>query len=85
MRVYYEDKEQVLFVYVRCDCGVSKWVRSNDLRAVNKNGEWRVTSCGCYKREQSRLRFTKHGMCSGREAARRIKREKRDKERGKVE
>lgn len=39
----------------RCDCGVEKVIRASELRSGS------TLSCGCYDREMSSLKNTKHG------------------------
>ncbi len=45
----------------RCDCGVEKEIRTNELR----NGG--ALSCGCWRREATRLRSTTHGATRNRQ------------------
>lgn len=52
----YVDYNGISFWKCVCDCGNEVVVRSTSL----KNGM--TKSCGCYKREQSSQRFTKHGL-----------------------
>src|SRR5437868_3781901 len=43
----------------RCDCGVSHFAGSNELRRGT------TTSCGCFRREDSREKFITHGNSVG--------------------
>lgn len=71
----YQDCEQHLKVYVRCDCGIEKWMKLNDLRTKRPTGQWKVISCGCHKDRLTAERSTIHGYTIGREAARERKRQ----------
>lgn len=56
--VYYEYKYKHIRRQVRClcDCGISKIIDLESIRAG------RSTSCGCYNKEQARNRHTTHGL-----------------------
>ena len=53
---FVEVKKKFSYWLCRCDCGNEVIVRGNDL----KSGK--TQSCGCFCREFSKKRFTKHGM-----------------------
>jgi len=55
-KVEHPDKKNSRWL-CRCDCGSEKDVRASHLKSGN------VQSCGCFAREMSSQRSTKHGNC----------------------
>lgn len=47
---------KAVFYECRCDCGITKTIRYDDLRSN------RTVSCGCYNKENTKTKFTAHGM-----------------------
>lgn len=56
LNLHHKDKNGRLFYLCRCDCGNEKIINGERIR----NGK--TKSCGCYNKEISKNKFTKHNM-----------------------